>query len=275
MPPTFLSEQQWRRKFALSWDEEAARDDADVPDLYVGLSQEAFATPFVDYAQMFHDLDDQSVMADLGAGYARGSFVFQELARRSSKDVRCISLEVDLPRITKAIELANSLNFETQDFIAFDLLKQNVPLVQAYYIYLPLGPLIFKTLSYLLRQKRSCLLYVTESHGDVIDFFLSLGRWTKHLSTLESCAIRHRPGIYKFLFSPCEIAAVKENSYEMIYWILQNYGGEKKLRLVKESGEYAIDFDDLLPLYYANEMRFESIMHKRIIDFCHVKLFKG
>ena len=238
------------------------------PDYYVGLDQFAFATSFKDYFTILSDLDRAQTLVDLGAGHCKGSLLANALDTR-----RVLSLEVESVRVENAIKASKALGLESIDMKVFDLLSEVPPLEEAYYIYLPLGPLIFKVLEVLLKHNHKCCLYVVESHGDVIDFYESLPEWFTLEKVLPSTSERHRNGIFKFHFSPKVIEKTSENSYELMYWLIQNYSSNPEFIVKKESGDESIRANSLIPLKYNNEMMFECITLKRIVDFKNVKLF--
>ncbi|MEX0798774.1 MAG: PSP1 domain-containing protein [Bacteriovoracaceae bacterium] len=212
------------------------------------------------------DLNDGETLVDLGAGYAKGSLLCQALGFKKT----CVSLELSRQRIQHSKNIAREKGLDPGLIRPFDLRNGQIPLAQAYFVYLPLGELIFKPLESLLDRKHPCVFYVVESHGDVIDFFESLS-WFKLEKVLTSASPRHKMGVYKFRFSPQKIIeALDINSYQLIYWLLQNYSKSPSIGLVKENASAQVSASDLTPLKYNGQMMFESLSLKRIVDFKNV-----
>ncbi|MBC74816.1 MAG: hypothetical protein CME64_02255 [Halobacteriovoraceae bacterium] len=239
------------------------------PEIYTGLEEEAFSTPFADYYSILKSIKDETLV-DLGAGHCKGTILSKVL---EFGDV--LSLEVDEHRVTEARKLAQSLGLDITGIQQFDILSKDIPLCQNYFVYLPLGPLIFSPIERLLKSKHSANVFVMESHGDVLDFFNACPEWFTLQEVLSSRTARHRGGIHKFNFTPAKIPAVEDNTYELVYQIIQNYSKDEKYRIVKESGEHMVSASSLLPIKYNQKMAFECSEIKRIVDFENVQIFRA
>ncbi|MCO4752997.1 MAG: hypothetical protein KC478_00875 [Bacteriovoracaceae bacterium] len=261
-------EQRLLTLFGIKHNQIEQQIDSENPDHYVGLDEQAFSTSFRDYYTILSDLDHDQILVDLGAGYCKGTLLSCALKLR-----RTVGLEVEAARVEHAKNIGKALGLNTNDMKVFNLLEDQLPLESAYYIYLPLSNLIFKTIETLLNAKHSCTFYVVESHGDVIDFFDGLSKWFRLEKVLPSSSKRHKEGIYKYRFNPEAVARPCENSYELIYWIIQNYSQSPQLKIEKENASFVVSAHSLIPIKYNGQMMFECLSLKRIVDFQNVKLF--
>ena len=236
------------------------------PDIYARLEQEALSTPFADYYQILLDLEASKTLVDLGAGYCKATLLSQALGM--AKD--CISLEISPERVGYAQELLKKLGVSSQSAKVFDLLKEPIPIVDAYFLYLPLGPLVFRPIQEVLEKGHQCAFYVVESHGDLLDFFHALPKWFTFEKTLPGQAKRHKEGIHKFRFHPRPIERFQVNSPEVFYWLVRNQ--EASVSLLKESGEVRVKASSLIPILYNGRMLLECSEIRRIVDFDQVKI---
>ena len=240
------------------------------PEVYCGLEELALSTPFDDYYSILKDIEANSTLVDLGAGHSKGSILSKALGQDN-----VLSLEVEKSRVFEVKKIAQRLGVNAEGIEVFDLLSEDIPLAQNYFIYLPLGALIFKPIEFLLKENHCAYFYVMESHGDVLDFFNACTNWFYLVKVLPSQTSRHKTGIYKYRFNPREITRPQENSFDLIYEIIQNYSKNLTYKLIKESGECLIQSSLLLPLMYNGKMTLECKEVMRIIDFENVQLFRA
>lgn len=236
------------------------------PNIYQGTSETALSTPFYDYYQILKDLDDTESLADLGAGHCKGSLLSEAIG----KSGKCDSYEVSIERLKGARRTAHQLGLSSDSIRELDLLRDELPIAQCYFIYLPLGELIYRPIQRLLKAKRKARFYVVESHGDLIDFFSSMPKWFTLIKVLPSEGQRHRKGIYVYEFGPCSIEMMDPNSSGFIYTFVSEYSEDREVLLKKESGQQAVKMKELLPLWYNGQMCFECLSLKRIVDFQNV-----
>lgn len=236
--------------------------------LYRGLPDEALSTPFKDYHSILCDLDQGDILIDLGAGYCKGSLLAETLGMGR----KCVSLELSPERAGAGSACLGSLGLESDTIRVFDLLRDPLPLERAYYVYLPLGGLIFRPIEALLKAGRSCWFYVSESHGDVLDFFDHLSGWFRPAGHLPGEAQRHKPGIHKYYFSPTDAGKEISNDADLAYFLVRNWSRNPVIELEKESGRVGVSAQSLIPLRYNGEMRFECLEIKRIVDFENVRV---
>lgn len=235
--------------------------------IYAGLDERALSTPFKDYHAVFSDMK-QGVLVDLGAGYCKGTLLSEALAGQA----KCLSLELSAIRTRAAKSFLGALNLSAQNVRNFDLRNDPLPPGRAYFLYLPLGELVFRPLWQLLRAGKETDLYVAESHGDLLDFFLCLKRWFRLEKILPSEAVRHREGIYKFRFTPRKVETARINSPEIIYLLIQRWRHNPRVELEKENQIVSVSARSLLPIKYNGKMCLECLELKRIVDFRQVRV---
>ncbi len=157
---------------------------------YQGIEDSALSTSYLDYFQMYTDISQGESLVDLGAGYCRGTLLFNALG-----DKRCISVEREALRSRAAV-----LKCENDILIA-DLLDENfrIPLAENYFIYLPVDKVLYSIFKKIIGQKIEANFYVIESHGDLIDFFqFHKELFVEQEFNIKTSLPRHRPFIYKF-----------------------------------------------------------------------------
>ncbi len=235
--------------------------------LYAGIQEAALSTPFYDYYQVLLDLRPGERLVDLGGGHCKGSLLSAALGRSSD----CLSLEISSKRIEGARRTLSSLGLESSGVLKFNILRDRLPLVEAYFVYLPLGELIYRPIQQLLKNERSARFYVVESHGDMLDFFDSLSKWFRPLKVIPSEGQRHKSGVSVYQFEPRSVQVEDLNSPDFLYEFVFKFSKERQVRLKKESGEINVKMKDLLPLLYNGQMSFECLSLKRIVDYQNVR----
>lgn len=198
---------------------------SDDEPIYRGLTQEALLTSYLDYHQIFNDMQKGQTLVDLGAGYCRGSL----LAANDSYNIKCISIEVAKSRAQFAINYLAG-----QNIILGDLTDQNfeIPKCHAMFIYIPTGLILNKILEkFIYNGTEGATLYVIESHGDFIDnlrFYQDM--LFEEVSLMKTSIQRHDPKIYKFKLIGLDRVREKMDNiqksdyYEKIllpYWLLK------------------------------------------------------
>lgn len=236
-------------------------------EIYAGLDQRAFSTPFVDYYSILKDMNPNTTLVDLGAGYCKASILSQAL----KLPIKAVSVEYEKRRVDYAKKYLSN----PEDAIVFDICSEKLPVADAYYLYLPLGELIFTALEQLLERDKEVALYVSEAHGDVIDFFLNTPRWFQLEKVMPSEAKRHTEGIYKYIFTPNKIDSIDWNSAQALYGIVQYWSKDPNLLVEKESGKERVSVKSLLPIKRNKQMQIEALTLKRIVDFRLIKLIMG
>lgn len=194
--------------------------------IYPGLADTALLTSYLDYFQIYEDIPIGATLVDLGAGYCRGSLLFQKLGEK-----RCVSVECEKSRA----EAALSLN--PADIIVGDLLNSNFKLPEAgyYFIYLPQGKVLYETIKKIIEQRIEATFYIIESHGDLVDYFnMQINIFSLLEKPFKTSLPRHKPFIYKFKSKKLEIDKANLNlEKDLPLWHLYNY--DKELKLTVES----------------------------------------
>jgi hypothetical protein len=194
--------------------------------IYPGLKDSALLTSYLDYFQIYGDVPIGATIVDLGAGYCRGSMLFNNL-----KDKRCISVECEESRVEAA------LSSSPEDIIVADLLdkKFELPLSEYYFIYLPVGVVLYEIIKKVIDQKIEATFYIIESHGDLVNYLLMQSEiFTLVDKPFKTSVVRHDPFIYKFRSKRVTIQP-DSLSFEndMALWHLFNH--DKNLKLEIES----------------------------------------
>lgn len=167
-------------------------------ECYPGLSLAALQTGYREYARMLDILGPHKLLCDLGAGYARGSF----LACDRGWD-NCFSVEIDKERFQHVRQAFETRNFPIDRVINADICEIDYSSFDAFFFYFPLGRKFMESISKLwqLAKQKHISIFVIESHGDMIPFL-------KNLSFLDECnrwplsQPRHDPYLYQFNVKP-------------------------------------------------------------------------
>ncbi len=129
---------------------------------YKGSSFEAIYTSSDDFATIFTALKNPGVMADLGAGMGQGCLIYSSLY----PDLKSIAVEFSSPRLEAGILMAQSLGITNIEFQNKNLLTDDLPPADTYFLYFPTGIVLDRILSELYK-KDFFQLVVIESHGDL------------------------------------------------------------------------------------------------------------
>lgn len=181
--------------FGIEYYDGEVKITSDDEPIYKGLLQEALMTSYLDYHQIFKDMQPGQIFVDLGAGYCRGSL----LATDKSYEIDCISIEVEPSRVQYAKKY---LGDNSQNIVLADLGDPSfeLPTCQAMLLYIPTGELLNKIIKKLIMTgTEGSILYVIESHGDFIEnlrFYQDM--FVEVPSQLKTSIQRHDFKIYKF-----------------------------------------------------------------------------
>jgi hypothetical protein len=176
-------------------------------EYYPELEAPALLTSYLDYHQIFEDLGPGKSLIDLGAGYCRGTLLS---CSNASYAVECFSYEILKSRMIPAYNYLEGSHY----LVAADLNDSNLklPSVDAFYLYLPTGRLLNNIFKKMLYQfKNHPVLYVCESHGDLIEtlnFYHSY--FEKIPSSLKTSLTRHDPVIHKYRLTKSQEQRVKD-----------------------------------------------------------------
>jgi hypothetical protein len=207
-----LSAQEIDRRFGLpsclevSLDEEEAYGDGHT-------GPEALYTDYRDLLIIHNDLKEREItsFADLGAGNCRSKILFDFL----HSPFISAAYEFAHERIEGAKKCYRQLNLKDEkNFFNQDLRKSDLSSYESFLLYLPVGETLDHVIEKLkvLSQRRAPLLYVIESHGDLIPY---LEDRLPHLDLLKKEKLhgeRHDPylRIYRLKDSYAQIEREKD-----------------------------------------------------------------
>lgn len=134
-------------------------------------SADALYTDYRDFASLYDSLIESKInsFCDLGSGIGRSKLLFDHW----EAPFQSYALEFVKERHDEGLRVHQSLALQfPEGFINANLKEEAPPLCDAYFIYLPVGDVLFATLKNILHQHRekSALFYVIESHGDLISY---------------------------------------------------------------------------------------------------------
>lgn len=186
-------------------------------DHYPDLDPNALNTSYLDYYKILKSLPKGEVLIDLGAGAGRGSMlcVFLDLPR-------CVSFEFErarVDRLKRALEVYKERDLALQG----DLADLDFPEQSYYYLYFPKNRIFYHVLRELMR--REALVYICESHGDMLPFLSLFKSNLKQLSELSASMPRLSQKIPLFKLSPIPPAVSIEDSLAL--WFLKNFDSNK------------------------------------------------
>lgn len=173
------------------------------------ISSEALYTSYRDFYQIYQDLIERreekkiESFADLGAGISRSKILFDLL----EAPFQTMTYEFVPERVEAAKEAYQKLKLpHVKGIIKYNLKEKALPSHDAYFLYLPVGP----TLDHLVEElknlslKKSRLLYVIESHGDLLNYLKKCFPDLKELSRYPLHSQRHDPNLYVFELDSCK-----------------------------------------------------------------------
>lgn len=165
-------------------------------EAYIGLEHAALSTSYVDYYNILTSLGDDKVIVDVGAGFCRGTLLSEFLSLN-----QCISIELLESRCLPArlFLKENHLNenlVKTQDIESISAL----PVANAYYFYFHKGKLFYEVLNKIIGSVEGgdTLLYICESHGDVIEFIDSMPSLFNANTQIPVSLPRHNDYIHSY-----------------------------------------------------------------------------
>lgn len=212
-------------KFGIAYQSGEKEITSDDEPIYKGHLQEALLTSYLDYHQIFKDMNQGETLIDLGAGYCRGSL----LASDNTYKINCISIEIAKSRAQYAVNYLKGKNIIISDLRNKDF---KLPACDAMFIYIPTGDILNKILTKFIDSgTEGSILYVIESHGDFIDnlrFYQDM--LVEIESPMKTSIQRHDSKIYKFRLTNLLRVKKKMESIQMIdytekillpYWLLK------------------------------------------------------
>lgn len=189
----------------------------------------ALYTSYQDFLLIYEDLQKRKAKSfvDLGAGNCRSKILFDYL----EAPFKSTAIEFAEERVESAKECYKSLGLSRfpEGIIQQDLRESNLGPYEAFFLYLPVGPTIDSIIEKLktISVKEERILYVIESHGDLISYLQD------HLTSLELLekrtlhSKRHDPNLYIFRLKSCEDQLAREKELK-----------EKAQKLIKTEGGF-------------------------------------
>lgn len=163
-------------------------------------SAEALYTSYKDLDLIRKDAEKRNMrsLADLGSGISRMSFLFNE----TSSSVQCHCYEVVEERVLTAQEaFLKHFKHPAKGIHNHNLRKDLFPKHDAYFIYLPVGKSLRKIIRELKKiTHEEIILYVIESHGDLLSFLKTMLPELKVLETYSLNGKRHHPELHVFSY---------------------------------------------------------------------------
>ena len=187
---------------------------------YKGLPAEALLTSAEDFKTIFAALPEIKVWIEPGSGHGLGPLLFAELYPAKSS----IGIEFEVPRFEASELLKKQSQLKNVSFHQFNLLTQDLPLGDTYFLYFPTGMVLDRMLHQLSQRSDHFRLIVIESHGDLLPR-LNKETWLKVVKEIPLKQQRHH-----------SFAVVYENGGKVIP-SLHDYSFLKKYLLIQESNQ--------------------------------------
>jgi hypothetical protein len=166
-------------------------------------SAEALYSDYQDLLQIHTFLEEKKIKSfcDLGAGIGRAKILFDSL----NSSFQSYSLEFVQQRHKegKRVHKENQLSHE-EGFIQCNLLTDPIPKCECYFIYLPVGEVLIKTMEKIknLTLEEKCLIIAIESHGDLLSYLEKTHRHLSLRDRIPLSAKRHTEFIHIYEYQP-------------------------------------------------------------------------
>ena len=180
---------------------------------YTDIEINALSTPYTDYYRILNDLNPGEPLVDIGSGYGRGTFLSNLLNLNE-----CISIELSEKRVYFAQTQMNRLNYNRGGHQCLDISCEPIPFASSYYLYFPRCFALYKFLLFLRMSVVGAKVYVSESHGDIIQF-LSYLSFLRLDSKIECTLPRHNKYIHKY-------EVVRSEEEGELDWFIESMGEE-------------------------------------------------
>lgn len=226
--------------------------------LYPQIESDALLTSYLDYFQILKDLDNDSFLMDVGAGYCRGSLISLFLGLP-----RCISVEVVAERTKWASDWIHKQKNSDGLIRNQDLRVSKLEYAPAYYFYFPRGKLfdeLLKQIFNYVEQGKTVTLYVCESHGDMLPYLDTFQR-LEEITSFRTHLPRHSPDIVKFKvnnrkgkigWKDC-LSEYLLRSDKSEYFFINYYS-----QLKKENFEWLVPLSDVDIIHYNNKKALQT-----------------
>lgn len=131
---------------------------------YKGIPLEALLTSAQDFKNIFCSLKDCHSFLDLGCAHGIGVIEFAKMFPHSWSG----GIDIENSRLEVGRQLAIEQQLVNCHFIQSDLLKDDIPRVDVYFLYFPTGIVLDRILDYLGTQDTNFRIIAIESHGDLL-----------------------------------------------------------------------------------------------------------
>jgi hypothetical protein len=218
------------------------------------LEESALNTSWADYYEMIKFLEDKNLrMLDIGSSYSKGSLLCAALGSSSISSVEIVKKRVDLSKeILNGLNLPNTLISNAN---ALDISFENF---DVFFVYQPVSQFLSKLLTKLSNYKNK-ILWVIESHGDLLHRVDIDSRFIEKKELLKLNSKRHLPHLYQYKISST-IKNMKiieeENFYQSQYALIEskmkNFGSIKWITKLDNS---FVDYLDKKQTFSINNRR--------------------
>lgn len=254
----------WKEKFPFNF-EDVESSVQERPGAYRGISPEALFTDPEDYEAIFKELPHLKSWVELGSGVGLGPLMFALLHPEGLS----FGIEFDESRYKAGEEMKRKTALKNVFFQNEDLLYSDIPVGEAYFMYLPTGPVLDRILSELGTREGNFKIIVIESHGDLLPR-IKKENWLDVLCEIPLKSSRHYPHAVFFEKIGVKRPSIHDVSFLERYflieeegkeWIGESYGMEwiredeyqclippRGFHLQQLKGTYGLE--DLNPLYH-------------------------
>lgn len=186
------------------------------PGNYQGLSSEALLTSEQDFLAIFEALPQIQYWVEPGSGHGLGPILFAE--RFPSK--KSVGIEFEKARFDESIKVRDMKNLSNVEFHHWDLLYHDLPLGDAYFLYMPTGMVLDRMLDQLSHSSHDFVLIVIESHGDLIPR-LNKESWLKCQMEIPLSSVRHYQNAVVFRKAGLPTESLHSYSFKKNYFLIE------------------------------------------------------
>ena len=216
---------------------------------YQGLKSEALYTSLADLNNIFNHPLVHGTFLDLGCGNGRSCLFYAS----KFPERRAIGIEFEPSRLESAQKYLKNYPLDNVTFINGDLLHDEIPKADTYFLYFPTGMVLDRILNKLYSSSNIFNLIAIESHGDLLDR-LQLENWLTLKDKVPLVSQRHHPSAFIFERNSEE----RDSRLESF-----NLSFQEKFLLIKNQNESWIG--ETLGMEWAHDDRFELATPPRTI----------
>lgn len=153
---------------------------------YKDLNPEALYTSYEDLEEIFSHLPVQGTWVDLGAGVGQSALMYGLLY----PERKAIAVEFVHSRVASGQNVAQKLHLKNVAFYERDLLRDEIPFGDIYFLYFPTGPVLDRILHVLRQRQKNFFVVAIESHGDLLER-LRKEKWLIEKKQIPLKTLRH------------------------------------------------------------------------------------